>query len=38
VAPEPLLSDLDDPERLKGIWDERRTIRADLLANALPLP
>lgn len=34
VAPETPHSKPDDPEMLKGIWDERRTIRAELLAIA----
>jgi hypothetical protein len=34
VAPETPHSEPDDPEMLKGIWDERRTIRAELLAIA----
>jgi hypothetical protein len=37
VAPETPLSEPDDPEMLKGIWDERRTIRAELLAIAAEL-
>ena len=31
VAPETPHSDPGDPEMLKGIWDERRTIRAEIL-------
>jgi hypothetical protein len=37
VAPETPHSEPDDPEMLKGIWDERRTIRAELLAIAAEL-
>ncbi len=37
VAPETPHSEPDDPEMLKGIWDERRTIRAELLAIATEL-
>jgi hypothetical protein len=37
VAPETPDSEPDDPEMLKGIWDERRTIRAELLAIAAEL-
>jgi hypothetical protein len=37
VAPETPQSEPDDPEMLKGIWDERRTIRAELLAIAAEL-
>jgi hypothetical protein len=34
VASLPPPSNSGDPEMLKGIWDERRTIRAKLLAIA----
>jgi hypothetical protein len=34
VAPPPPPSNSGDPEMLKGIWDERRAIRAKLLAIA----
>lgn len=34
VAPALPESELGDPEILKGIWGERRTIRAELLAIA----
>ena len=34
VAPETPESELDDPDMLKGIWSERRTIREELLAIA----
>ena len=34
VAPETPESEPDDPDMLKGIWSERRTIRAELLAIA----
>jgi hypothetical protein len=37
VAPETAESEQDDPEMLKGIWSERRTIRAELLAIAAEL-
>jgi len=37
VTPETPHSEPDDPEMLKGIWDERRTIRAELLAIAAEL-
>ena len=37
VAPETPESEQDDPEMLKGIWSERRTIRAELLAIAAEL-
>jgi hypothetical protein len=37
VAPLPPPSNSGDPERLKGIWDERRTIRTELLAIAAEL-
>jgi hypothetical protein len=37
VAPLPPPLNSGDPERLKGIWDERRTIRAELLAIATEL-
>jgi hypothetical protein len=37
VAPLPPLPNSGDPEMLKGIWDERRTIRAKLLAIAAEL-
>jgi plasmid stabilization system protein ParE len=37
VAPETPYSEPDDPDMLKGIWDERRTIRAELLAIAAEL-
>ena len=37
VAPLPPYSNSGDPERLKGIWDERRTIRTELLAIATEL-
>ncbi len=37
VAPETPHSEPDDPEMLKGIRDERRTIRAELLAIAAEL-
>jgi len=37
VAPETPHSEPDDPKMLKGIWDERRTIRAELLAIATEL-
>ncbi len=37
VAPLPPPSNSGDPEMLKGIWDERRTIRAELLAIATEL-
>jgi hypothetical protein len=37
VAPETPHSEPDDPEMLKGIWDERRTIRSELLAIAAEL-
>jgi hypothetical protein len=32
VAPETPESDQDDPDMLKGIWSERRSIREELLA------
>lgn len=34
VAPETPHSEADDPKVLKGIWDERRTIRVELLSIA----
>jgi len=34
VAPEPPESEQKDPDMLKGIWSERRTIREELLAIA----
>jgi len=34
VAPEAPESEQDDPDMLKGIWSERRTIREELLAIA----
>ena len=34
VAPETPESEPDDPDMLKGIWSERRTIRDELLAIA----
>ena len=34
VAPETPESDQDDPDMLKGIWSERRSIREELLAIA----
>jgi hypothetical protein len=34
VAPETPESEQDDPDMLKGIWSERRTIREELLAIA----
>jgi hypothetical protein len=34
VAPETPESEQDDPDMLKGIWSERRTIRTELLAIA----
>jgi hypothetical protein len=34
VAPEPPESEQQDPDMLKGIWSERRTIREELLAIA----
>ena len=37
VAPETPESEQDDPEMLKGIWSERRTVRAELLAIAAEL-
>jgi len=37
AAPELPHSALDDPEILKGIWNERRTARAELLAIATEL-
>ena len=37
VAPETPHSEPEDPEMLKGIWDERRTIRAEILAIAAEL-
>ncbi len=37
VAPLPPPSNSGDPEMLKGIWDERRAIRAKLLAIAAEL-
>ena len=37
VAPETPESELDDPDMLKGIWSERRTIREELLAIATEL-
>ena len=37
VAPKTAESEQDDPEMLKGIWSERRTIRAELLAIAAEL-
>ncbi len=37
VAPLPPLPNSSDPEMLKGIWDERRAIRAKLLAIAAEL-
>ena len=37
VAPELPHSELDDPEILKGIWNERRTARAELFAIAIEL-
>lgn len=37
VAREPPHSEPDDPEMLKVIWHERRTIRAELLAIAAEL-
>jgi hypothetical protein len=37
VAPEPPESEQKDPDMLKGIWSERRTIREELLAIATEL-
>ena len=37
VAPETPESEPDDPDMLKGIWSERRTIRDELLAIAAEL-
>jgi hypothetical protein len=37
VAPETPESGQDDPDMLKGIWSERRTVRAELLAIAAEL-
>jgi hypothetical protein len=37
ATPELPHSELDDPEILKGIWNERRTARAELLAIATEL-
>ena len=34
VAPETPESEPDDPDMLKGIWSERRTIRDEFLAIA----
>jgi hypothetical protein len=34
VAPETPESEQEDPDMLKGIWSERRTIREELLAIA----
>ena len=34
VAPETPESNQDDPDMLKGIWSERRSIREELLAIA----
>jgi hypothetical protein len=34
VAPETPESEQDDPDMLKGIWSERRTIREEILAIA----
>jgi hypothetical protein len=34
VAPETPESEQDDPNMLKGVWSERRTIREELLAIA----
>ena len=34
VAPQTPESEPDDPDMLKGIWSERRTIRDELLAIA----
>jgi hypothetical protein len=34
VSPETPESDQDDPDMLKGIWSERRSIREELLAIA----
>jgi hypothetical protein len=37
VSPETPESQQDDPDMLKGIWSERRTVRAELLAIAAEL-
>ena len=37
ATPELPHSELDDPEILKGIWNERRTARAELLTIATEL-
>jgi hypothetical protein len=34
VSPETPESEQDDPDMLKGIWSERRTIREEILAIA----